>query len=159
MALFLVGGDNMLFNVKDVGDFLTNKQFIDTVIVPLVQIDLTEQGIKQSSSASDYLLNLTNFIEHQFKGRIMLMPPVTYLTGVDQSGAVMLFEQQLQAAGFKHVFFMTSDHALTTLQQTHNIVWLPSIPLESMDATVKNKILEDQLAQVIPVFSAKWSQA
>lgn len=149
----------MLYNVKDVSDFLANKQFIDTVMLPLVQIDMSDEGIKQSSSASDYLLNLTNFIEHQFKGRIMLMPPLTYLKGVDQSGAIMLFEQKLHEAGFKHVFFMTSDHTLTNLQETHNIVWLPSIPLESMDATVKNKILEDQLAQVIPVFSAKWSQA
>ncbi len=149
----------MLFTVKDVSDFLANKPFIDTVIVPLVQIDLSEDGIKQSSSASDYLLNLTNFIEHQFKGRIMLMPPITYLKGVDQSDAMLLFEQKLKEAGFKHVFFMTSDHSLTALQQTHTVVWLPSIPLESMDATVKNKILEDQLAQVIPVFSAKWSQA
>ncbi|RKJ13457.1 DUF2487 family protein, partial [Butyricicoccus sp. 1XD8-22] len=31
-------------------------------------------------------------------------------------------------------------------------------PLESMDKTVKKTILEDQLKQVIPILSSKWSQ-
>ncbi len=38
------------------------------------------------------------------------------------------------------------------------MIWLPAIPLESMDANVKKKILEDQLRQVIPLLSTKWVQ-
>ncbi len=38
------------------------------------------------------------------------------------------------------------------------MIWLPAIPLESMDASVKKSILEDQLRQVIPMLSTKWAQ-
>lgn len=65
----------MNFIVKDVEQFQAQKQFIDTAIVPLVQLDFTDHGMKQSSSASEYLMTLTNFIEQQFKGRLLLLPP------------------------------------------------------------------------------------
>lgn len=65
----------MNFIVKDVEQFQAQKQFIDTAIVPLVQLDFSDQGMKQSSSASEYLMTLTNFIEQQFKGRLLLLPP------------------------------------------------------------------------------------
>ncbi|UZN00723.1 YpiF family protein [Lysinibacillus sp. MHQ-1] len=47
------------------------------------------------------------------------------------------FETQLHNAGFKHVFFITCDHSWTNIGDIVNIIWLPAIPLESMDAGVK----------------------
>ena len=57
-----------------------------------------------------------------------------------------------------HVFFITCDHFWTNIEEIVNVIWLPAIPLESMDKAVKQLILEDQLRQVIPVFSTKWAQ-
>ncbi|WP_252898088.1 DUF2487 family protein [Lysinibacillus sphaericus] len=59
----------------------------------------------------------------------------------------------LHNAGFKHVFFITCDHSWTNIGDIVNIIWLPAIPLESMDAGVKKSILEDQLRQVVPMLS------
>lgn len=148
----------MLFKASDIEHFLTNKAFIDTVIVPLIAIDVEEDKIRQSGSATDYLYSLTGFIEHQFKGRIMLMPACSYLTATRTDDLAFTMEKALHEAGFKHVFFMTCDHEWSALQDQLNVIWLPSIPLESMDDSVRKKILEDQLTQVIPLLSAKWSQ-
>ena len=148
----------MYFNANDVTSFMAQKEFIDTAIVPLVSIDLTSEKMKQSGAEADFLLSLTSFIEQQFKGRLILLPPFSYSASMKNEELPQQLESQLHNAGFKHVFFITCDHFWTNIGDVVNIIWLPAIPLESMDKGVKNTILEDQLRQVIPIFSTKWSQ-
>ncbi len=150
----------MFFNVKDVTQFQAQKEFIDTAIIPLVSVNLNDSMIKQSSSATEYLMSLTAFIEQQFKGRLMLMPPFTYLEQLKSNISLATIKEEFQSAGFKHVLFITCDHSWTSFNnEVVDVIWLPSIPLESMDKSVKKTILEDQLKQVIPVLSSKWSQS
>jgi len=148
----------MYFNANDVTSFMAQKEFIDTAIVPLVSIDLTSEKMKQSGAEADFLLSLTSFIEQQFKGRLLLLPPFSYSAALKNEELPQQLESQLHNAGFKHVFFITCDHFWTNIGDVVNIIWLPAIPLESMDKGVKNSILEDQLRQVIPTFSTKWAQ-
>ncbi len=148
----------MYFNANDVTSFMAQKEFIDTAIVPLVSIDLTSEKMKQSGAEADFLLSLTSFIEQQFKGRLILLPPFSYSASMKNEELPQQLESQLHNAGFKHVFFITCDHFWTNIGEVVNVIWLPAIPLESMDKGVKNSILEDQLRQVIPTFSTKWAQ-
>ncbi|WP_332648735.1 YpiF family protein [Lysinibacillus sp. 54212] len=147
----------MFFNVKDIEQFQSQKEFIDTAIVPLLSLEFTDERSKQSSSSAEYLMSLTAFIEQQFKGRLLITPPFSYIKALKEHINVHSIEEELLQAGFKHIFFVTCDHSWTTFQEELNILWLPSIPLESMDKAVKQKILEDQLKQVIPVLSKVWT--
>jgi len=149
----------MYFNVQDVIQFQSQKEFIDTVIIPLVSVNLKEDMIKQSSSATQYLMSLTAYIEQQFKGRLMLMPPFSYIEQSKESMSLQSIQEEFHDAGFKHVLFITCDHGWTSQKNEVDVIWLPSIPLESMDQSVKNTILQDQLKQVIPILSSKWSQS
>ena len=151
------GGIEMFFNVKDIEQLQANKEFIDTAIVPLVSLDFTDNGIKQSSSAAEYLMSLTAFIEQQFKGRLLLTPPFSYTQGTKNETLPIQVQEELLASGFKTVFFVTCDHFWTTVGQELDVIWLPSIPLESMEKAVKQRILEDQLKQVIPILTKAWS--
>ncbi|WP_374967492.1 YpiF family protein [Lysinibacillus sp. RS5] len=148
----------MYFNANDMTSFMAQKEFIDTAIVPLVSVDLTSEKMKQSGSEADFLLSLTSFVEQQFKGRLLLMPPFSYSVILKDEEMPKQLEVQLHNAGFKHVFFITCDHSWTNIGDEVNVIWLPAIPLESMDKGVKNSILEDQLRQVIPMLSTKWAQ-
>ncbi|MEA0552153.1 DUF2487 family protein [Lysinibacillus irui] len=148
----------MYFNANDVTSFMAQKDFIDTAIVPLVSIDLSSEKMKQSGAEVDFVMSLTSFIEQQFKGRLLVMPPFSYMTTLKNEDLPQQLEAQLHNAGFKHVFFITCDHFWTNSGDIVNIIWLPAIPLESMDASVKKSILEDQLRQVIPMLSTKWAQ-
>lgn len=148
----------MQFTVKDVQHFQAQKDFIDTAIVPLLFLNFGENMIKQSSSATEFLMSLTTFIEQQFKGRLMVLPPFSY-TEQNKNGLFLpSLKEELQNAGFKHVLFITCDHSWTSFQDQLDVIWLPSIPLESMDMTVKRAVLEEQLKQVIPTLTSKWSQ-
>ncbi|KOS69151.1 hypothetical protein AEA09_11740 [Lysinibacillus contaminans] len=148
----------MYFNAKDITEFMAQKEFIDTAIVPLVSVDLSNEKMKQSGAEADFLIALTAFIEQQFKGRLLVMPLFSYSTVMKNEEMPKQLEIQLHNAGFKHVFFITCDRFWTNIEELINVIWLPAIPLESMDKGVKNSILEDQLRQVIPIFSTKWSQ-
>lgn len=153
------GGETMFFNVNDVQQFQTQKDFIDTVLVPLLSLDFEEGKIKQSSSAAEFLMSLTSFIEQQFKGRLMLVPPFSYTEQTKSGLSITSLKEELNNAGFKHVLFITTDHSWTSFNEQLDILWLPSIPLEFMDNTVKKTVLEEQLKQVIPILSTKWSQS
>lgn len=146
----------MYWNGKDLNIFLQQKEYIDTAIVPLTKLDGSSEGIKQSASATEFLLSLTNFIEQQFKGRIVMLPPMLYSAKMPHQQLIESVSEELKAAGFKYIFFLTSDHMWTAYQEQHEIIWLPSIPLESMDQRMKTAVLEDQLRQIIPIFSQKW---
>lgn len=148
----------MYFQVKDVQQYQQNKEFIDTAIVPLVSLDFAEDKIVKSSSEAEFLMALTSFIEQQFKGRLMLIPPYSYTEDMKDEKLVQTLKKNIQEGGFKHVIFITCDHFWTKLQEVIDVIWLPAIPIESMDKDVKKRILEEQLKQVLPVLSSKWSQ-
>lgn len=99
----------MYFNANDVTSFMAQKEFIDTAIIPLVAIDLTTEN-ETEWCRSRFLLSLTAFIEQQFKGRLLVMPPFSYSTTLKNEEMPVHLEAQLHNAGFKHVFFITCDH-------------------------------------------------
>ena len=103
-------------------------------------------------------MHLTAFIESQFKGRIMLLPPFSYTgtTKLEEMSATIL--RDLEKMPFKHIFFLTTDSAWTSVEVSGEVIWLPSIPLESMDKQLRQSIIEDQLKQVLPRFTKKWSE-
>lgn len=148
----------MYFQVNDVQQYQAQKEFIDTAIIPLVSLSFEEEKMMKSSSEVEFLMSLTAFIEQQFRGRLMLIPPFSYTEEMRDRLEVSVLKNNVQKGGFKHVIFITCDHHWTSLEEELDIIWLPAIPLESMDKDVKKKILEEQLKQVIPVLSTKWSQ-
>lgn len=148
----------MYFQVKDVQQFQNQKEFIDTAIVPLVSLSFEDHKIVKSSSEVDFIMSLTAFIEQQFKGRLMLIPPISYTEEIKENFDVIKLKESIQKGGFKHVLFVTCDHEWTSMNDAIDVLWLPAIPLDSMDKDVKKRILEEQLKQVIPVLTSKWTQ-
>lgn len=148
----------MFWTSKDIEEFTKQKEYIDTAVVPLVMIDGTDLGIKQSVSGAEFLMSLTNFIEQQFKGRIVLSPPITYTKSMSRKELITVIHDELMTAGFKYIFFVTSDHEWNQITPDYDIIWLPSIPLGDMDQKVRQSVLSDQLRQVVPMLSSKWSK-
>lgn len=146
----------MYWNGKDIEIFTAQKEFIDTAIVPLTKLSGALDQIKQSASSAEFLMSLTAFVEQQFKGRIVMLPPLLYTAAMNQADLLGKIHEELQVAGFKYIFFMTTDHSWTSLNDLYDLLWLPSIPLESMDQKMKQAVLGDQLRQIIPILSQKW---
>lgn len=147
----------MYWNSKDMSVFMEQKEFVDTAVIPLLLIDGQASKLKQNASSAEFLMALTAFIENQFKGRVILMPPVSYTTRSNRQQLGQEWDEMLKEAGFKHLFFVSSDVEWVTEESTLNVIYTPSIPLESMDRKLRQSVLDDQLRQIIPVFAKRWA--
>ncbi|MDW0115549.1 DUF2487 family protein [Sporosarcina thermotolerans] len=142
---------------KDMDTYLSQKEYIDTLVIPLVKIELKLDNMKASASSAEFIMHLSSLIETQFKGRMMFVPPFSYSSATDLPSMAKTTLLEFSDTPFKHVFFLTTDHAWSTLKLPGQVIWMPSIPLESMEASLRQSILEDQLRQVLPKFIEKWS--
>lgn len=139
--------------------FLEQKEFIDTAVIPLILIDGQANLLKQNASSVEFIMALTAFLENQFKGRVILMPPVSYTKRTNRQELGDEWTSVLKEAGFKHLFFLSSDMAWGPEANELKVIYTPSIPLEHMDQKLRQSVLEDQLRQIIPVFAKRWAEA
>ncbi len=137
--------------------YIQQKEYIDTLLVPLLKLETNPENMKSSSSSTEFLMYLSTFIENQFKGRIMLLPPFSHTQSMDLEILTETLQKDISLLSFKHVFYLTTDSNWTS-SKLENVIWLPSIPLESMDKQLRQKIIEDQLRQVLPLLTKKWTE-
>ncbi|WP_033542124.1 DUF2487 family protein [Planococcus sp. CAU13] len=147
----------MHFIGKDIDQYLSQREYVDTAVVPLLELNLSETGLKSSAGASEYLQSLTALLEKQFKGRILLFPPVSYTAGADRTRMAEEISSEMEKGGFRHVFYMTTDAQWRSMESLKNVLWLPAIPTGDMDRNFKQSVMEDQLRQVLPLFLNEWS--
>ncbi|WP_019414785.1 YpiF family protein [Paenisporosarcina sp. TG20] len=149
----------MYWNSKDMSVFLEQQEYIDTAVVPLLLVDGQASKLKQNASSVEFIMALTAFIENQFKGRVVLIPPVTYTQRTNREQLGTEWDEMLKEAGFKHLFFISSDMRWGTESSSLDVIYTPSIPLEHMDKKLRQSVLDDQLRQIIPVFAKRWANS
>ncbi|WP_042346400.1 DUF2487 family protein [Bacillus massiliigorillae] len=145
---------------KDVEMYIGAKEYVDTAIVPLLGITF-QNGIKQSASINEFISIISQEIEKQFKGRVLLLPPVTYLNDGEmdmKKQQIYQWKQALEQEGFPFIFFLTSDADWKTIESEigNSLLYLPSLPLESLDEKYKIPMMEEQVSDVLGIISRKW---
>lgn len=146
----------MNWNASDMNLFLQQKEYIDTLVIPLIKVETQEERMKSSASSTDFLMNLVDYIELQFKGRIMVSPPFAYSPSMELQQFGDVLAEDFSHSSFKHVFYLTTDADWTTITIKGKVLWLPAIPIEHMDDRLKQSILEDQLKQLLPQLTEEW---
>lgn len=147
---------------KDIETYLTAKEYVDTAVVPLYSVSFGNE-MKQSASSAEFITLLTNLLERQFTGRIMMIPPYTYLKSeqfVDIVEGLKKWEEDLEKNEFKHIFYITSDidWKNSELELAGSLIWLPSLPLEHLNDSQKVSMIESQVKQILSLFTQKWHE-
>ncbi|WP_019242014.1 MULTISPECIES: YpiF family protein [Bacillus] len=149
----------MKWIAKDIEMFDGAREYVDTALVPLVGISFSE-GIKQSASTSEYITILSNEIEKQFKGRVMLLPSIMYnLNWEKQEKTELLIKWKriLQEEKFSHIFFLTADGQMNVNDELNeSILWSTSIPLEHLEEKYKKPMMEEQVKNMLNTIIEKW---
>jgi Protein of unknown function (DUF2487) len=146
---------------QDIEMYLKSKEYVDTAVIPLLPVTFTED-MKQAASMAEFVTLLSYQMERQFKGRLMMLPGFSYLksdSGLNEHlGELKKWESAILESGFKHVFYLTSDSGWKMAEGDLGgaLLWLPSLPLEHMDDTYRNSVLEDQVKQLMNLFVQKW---
>ncbi|WP_252311809.1 DUF2487 family protein [Sinobaca sp. H24] len=101
----------MKWTADDMTVFLREKQYIDTLLLPLQPVSFTNE-MKQSASMQEFVEALTREMEKQFKGRVMLSPAFPYLKQEpveEQLPKIQKWIQEAKEGGFSHIILITSD--------------------------------------------------
>ncbi|KIQ93727.1 hypothetical protein LH47_02195 [Anoxybacillus thermarum] len=141
----------MKWTAKDVDAYHQAKEYVDTALVPCIPIGST--NMKAFAEMSEHTLFITNEVERQFKGRVMLFPPFTYFVQEQIQARVHEWANVLKQAGFRHVCFVTSHADIAD----ESFIYVPALPLEHADEAYKQKVVRQQAEQVMDALVAKWT--
>lgn len=152
----------MNWNGRDTESFQQQKEYVDTALVPLIPISF-ESDMKETASQYEFMQLLTTLLEKQFKGRILLIPPFTYIRQQEEQGklaALNRWVEEMDKTGFKHKLFFTSDSSWKLAEEEigGSLIWVPSVPLEHMEDSYKYSLIEDQAKQFVNIIVHKWQQ-
>ncbi|MFF2286508.1 YpiF family protein [Peribacillus butanolivorans] len=148
----------MKWTAKDLDMYIQSKEYVDTVLIPLVPITFGSQ-IKQTGSMNEFLTILSSEIEKQMKGRILLMPTFHYLSDEeDKIDLLKRWTNKVKENNFKHIFFLTSDIEWKKEEREleQNLVWIPAIPLETLENNQAREMINQQVLQILDIFTYNW---
>lgn len=144
---------------QDMDMFFQAREYVDTAVMPLIGLTFKEQA-KQSASVHDFISIVSRQVEQQFKGRVLLMPPLTYCSDWSKEERLELL---LKWKGdldeqFSYVLFLTSDAEWKTLEMEigQSLLWISPIPLEHLEEKYKQPMMEEQVKMLLKIISQKW---
>ncbi|MBB5323390.1 hypothetical protein HNQ34_000467 [Anoxybacillus tepidamans] len=151
----------MKWTVYDVEMYEKEKQYIDTVVIPLMPLTLSS-GAKAAVSGGEFVQLLTNEIERQLKGRLFLLPPFTYFVTEPISECTKRLNDwtnELKESGMDHVFYVTSDRQWKEIEQqlSGTLFSFPAVPFEHMDEAYKRQIVQEQTTKLLNAFISQWT--
>lgn len=150
----------MKWHVKDVELYLQSKEYVDSIIIPLIPIDFGA-AMKTTAAMNEYTTIITSELERQFKGRVLLAPSFTYLKQLGAQHALknlIDWKNQVSISETKHIFFLTNERDWIAYDQEleSKLIWIPTLPLEHMEESHKQRVVANQIEQIIPDFLEKW---
>jgi hypothetical protein len=148
----------MKWTAKDLDMYMQSKEYVDTVLIPLVPLSFKGQ-MKQTGSMNEFLTILSLEIEKQMKGRILLLPTFHYLSDeMDKVERLKRWANEVKENNFEHVFFLTSDFGWKKEEREleNNLVWIPAIPLAGLEIEQAREMINQQVLQILDIFSYNW---
>ncbi|WP_147533778.1 YpiF family protein [Bacillus marasmi] len=153
----------MKWNPEDVEIFQKAKEYVDTAVIPLLPVTFNSGEMGQAAGMSEFITLLSGQLERQFKGRIFLFPGHAYLKEEVEEKLLedlLKWESKLLENGFSHVFYLTSDYLWKSVESrlSGSVIWLPAIPMETMQEAQKVSVVESQVKQLLMMFTEKWNK-
>src|SRR5690625_2899486 len=90
---------NLRWNKTDLAKYLTAKEYIDTLIVPLIPFSFSDENQYEKNAFLKEVLTLfTNEIEKELHGRVLLSPEYNYLKSNEKDFEISRLNQWIENA-------------------------------------------------------------
>ncbi|WJP96850.1 DUF2487 family protein [Macrococcus bovicus] len=142
----------MLFNHHDLKEIKHQLEYIDTAMIPVIDVDYRSQ-LLNIVDRYEVIQMMTLAVENQFKGRVLLVPPVQVQE--DYTLATVIGEQ-LKRYGMKNILFVTP--ASSHFETTETLFKVNVFPLASMDADMREEMLEPQVKSLMRTIISMWNK-
>ncbi|WZY01690.1 YpiF family protein [Bacillus sp. FSL W7-1360] len=151
----------MRFRTDDMDTYLQSKDYVDTMMIPLVQVTW-QQDAKRIVQAAEFLALLAGEVERQFHGRMMYCPGFTYASMEamnDHVERLNKWREEMNEAGFKHILLLTTDTAWKEVESSLSgmkLLFVAPLPLESLAAQDRQEMLSQQVRTLLPTLMEVW---
>ncbi|SFA73940.1 Protein of unknown function [Lentibacillus halodurans] len=147
---------------QDLQQYIQAKEYVDTIIVPLIPFQLSNDASLEKNAFQREVLSLfTRDLEKELSGRILLSPDYHYLASVDKETEINRMNawiDDIQSQPFQHIFFVSSDSGWKKVEQglKGTLIWLPAATADSMQPTEIQPIIRNQVQQVSELIRTYW---
>lgn len=147
---------------KDLVQYIQAKEYVDTIIVPLIPFHLSnDKELAKVGFQSDALSIFINEIEKELTGRVMLTPNYTYLKQTDKQQEVTRLNEWIAdstSQPFAHTFFLTFDSTWKKHEQLLNgtLLWLPGFQTGDLYSKEMHHVIHDQVEQISELIRSYW---
>lgn len=142
----------MIFNHEDIKTLHLEKDYIDTAIVPVIEVDYTNNYLKIADELEMLQVVLMN-LEAQFKGRLLLLPTIQQLKG--QTPVHEVIEIQLRSFGFKTILFVGPNQSIS---ENIHFQKINIMPLSSMDDSMKQEFVQENVKLLMKSIIFEWNR-
>lgn len=143
----------MRFDGMDALKSLTERQYVDTLIVPLVELAFDEEMVRKAESY-EVVQAVALETERQLSGRTMLNPTLSYLDVEAGRGLAEAIVAKATASGFTYVLFISSDVRFKAFELP--IIFVPPLALKGMSGEQSHTMVQNFATQVITELSSRW---
>lgn len=153
----------MQWSRESLKQYVDAQEYIDTLLIPLVPLKLKDvQDLEKNAFQRELLNILSNEIERELAGRIMLLPEYVYLANADLEQECERLNSWIQAAKnqpFEHILFLTFDVAWKQLEDRleGHLLWLTSMQTGNLKSKEMHGIVKEQVQQIITLIRTYWN--
>lgn len=149
---------------KDLQQYIQAKEYVDTIIVPLLPFHFSKDvDFVKDSLQRDVLVAFSYELEKELTGRVMLTPVYNYIksTGKDKEiERINSWVDEIEQQPFTHVFFVTFDFSWKKSEQSlkGTLIWLTGAGNDSLQTKDLQPFVRSQVEQVSELIKSYWTE-
>ncbi|MFD2045856.1 YpiF family protein [Ornithinibacillus salinisoli] len=152
----------MKWNEHDMEKYMQAKEYIDTIILPLIPFHLSQEAsVKKNAFASEVLTIFSSEIEKELTGRIVLTPSYYYVKNADKEPEVdrlNAWVDDMKEQPFQHIFFISFDSKWKKHEKdlNGNLIWLPGFQSGDVQSVEMQQVIREQVKQIVELIRSYW---
>ncbi|MFA1820720.1 YpiF family protein [Virgibacillus oceani] len=152
----------MKWKKEDLSRYIQAKEYIDTVIIPLIPFQFTdEHNLERNAFQSEVLSILSNEIEKELTGRIILTPNYHYIKSSEleqESQILQGWVDEIKKQPFEHFFYLTFDSEWKKNEGKLDgtLLWLPGVKSGNLQSAEMHTMIKDQVEQIGELIRSYW---
>ena len=151
----------MKWKKDDLQKYVQAKEYIDTILMPLVPFQLSDEDSEKLSFQKEVMRIFANEIEQELSGRVMLIPSYHYLKNADKDTEVERINQwikELKSQPFQHFILLSFDASWKKYEKNLDgyLLWFPGMQTGDLQSEDTRIIIKDQIAQLLEIIRSHW---
>lgn len=151
----------MKWTSKQVKQYEEAKEYVDTLIIPLVPFDFLGEDSSKTALQNEVMTIFVGEIEQNLTGRIFQFPHYFYLENKNLADEVTRINEWIinnNNEFIKHVILLTFDSSWKKFEEDleGDLLWVPAIYSGDLESKETREIMGDQINELIKLIQSYW---